>query len=311
MFDIAPMTALALAILGLVVGFFSGLLGIGGAFILTPVMIAFLGIDSSIAVGCSLGYSVGVGLIGLRKHSQLGNVEWKSMVTLGTAAASGTLIGFALHQLTAYLVTGGTSSETTSRESFDTVMTGLFVLLLIPIAFMVWRQPRDTGKPALLSRINLPPTIQLTNGNVVSLTGLILAGLTVGVLKGMFGIGGVILIPILVLVVGLTPHVSVGTSLGAVFISSTVGTLIYGLKGQLDFVVIACLLVGSICGVHVGARVCSMIDGRRLRRWFAVVVAGFCICLAWDVVHQLNTGNTSTKTGSARLDDIRADSTVR
>ena len=302
MFDIAPMTALALAVLGLVVGFFSGLLGIGGAFILTPVMIAFLGIDSSIAVGCSLGYSVGVGLIGLRKHSQLGNVEWKSMVTLGVSAASGTLLGFGLHQLTAYLVTPAGAGEGASRESFDTVMTGLFVLLLIPIAFLVWREPRDTGKPALLSRVKLPPSIRLTNGNVVSLTGLILAGLTVGILKGMFGIGGVILIPLLVLVVGLTPHVSVGTSLGAVFISSMVGTAIYGLKGQLDVVVIACLLAGSLCGVPLGARVCSMIDGRRLRRWFAVVVVGFCICLAWDVVHQISEGSAATQTESSRLE---------
>ena len=88
----------ALAAMGTVIGVLTGLFGVGGAFLITPMMIVLLGIDESLAVGSSLCFVVGTAAAGSRRHARLKNVEPRSMLILSAGAVAGTVLGTLLHQ---------------------------------------------------------------------------------------------------------------------------------------------------------------------------------------------------------------------
>ena len=122
-------------------------------------------------------------------------------------------------------------------------------------------------------------------------TGLFAVGILIGVMKGMMGIGGgVLLMPLLIVVVGLTPHQAVGTSLGVVVFSSIAGAVKYGLDGNVNLWVVMSLLVGSVFGVQIGAWICHRLHAAKLRRYFAILVAlvGLCVAgrLAYEILHR-------------------------
>jgi uncharacterized membrane protein YfcA len=122
----------------------------------------------------------------------------------------------------------------------------------------------------------------------VSLPGLLGVGLGIGLLAGLMGIGGgVLFVPLLILVVGLAPHQAVGTSLGVVLLSSISGTIKHGLAGRVSLSLTMVLLVGSTLGVQLGAGVCRRLGGRQLRQYFAVLVFLAAVALAADLVVKL------------------------
>ena len=76
---------LTLSGVGLFVGFLSGLFGIGGGFITTPALI-LLGFTARDAIGCTMGFTLGTGLIGVNKHYRLGNVQMPAMIAVATGS---------------------------------------------------------------------------------------------------------------------------------------------------------------------------------------------------------------------------------
>jgi len=202
----APLLLLGLSGLGLFVGFLTGMFGIGGAFITTPMMILVFGIDPSVAIGCSMGFTLVNGCLGLKRHSGAGNSEPKAMYPIAIAASLGVLVGFQFHN----------GLEEAWGHQFDELVNGIFCILLLPIGLLVWWQSDKTIGSPLLSRLSVPPMTKLRQPGLppVSLSLLFLIGLTIGILKGLTGIGGgIILVPVLVLLVGMDPHLS-GTSSG-------------------------------------------------------------------------------------------------
>jgi hypothetical protein len=122
----------------------------------------------------------------------------------------------------------------------------------------------------------------------MSVPGLGLVGLAMGVMSGLMGIGGgVFLMPVLVLVVGLTPHQAVGTSLGIVIPASIAGTIRYGLQGTVNLWVALALVAGSTVGIQMGAWICSRLPGRGLTRHFAILVLLMAGWLAVDFIRKL------------------------
>lgn len=276
----APLLLLGLSGLGLFVGFLTGMFGIGGAFITTPIMILAFGIDPSVAIGCSMGFTLANGCLGLRRHSGLGNFEPKAMYPIAIGASLGVLIGFQFHN----------GLEEAWGNQFDELVNGIFCVLLLPIGVLVWWQSdKSIGKP-LLSRLAVPPMSQLRQPSLppVSLSLLFALGMTIGVLKGMTGIGGgIILVPILVLLVGMDAHRAVGTSLGMVVLSSVIGTFLFASEGSIDLVVIVALLTGSLVGVVIGTRFCNILPPVRLKRLLAMLVFCFSLFLGYEVVSEL------------------------
>jgi len=220
----------ALAGLGWAIGVLTGLFGVGGGFLITPVLIVAFGIDESLAVGSSLSLIIGTGAAGLARHARLGNVEPKSMLVLGGGAVAGAVLGTELHvYLRASLGLAG-------PVGFPVAMRGLYVVLLVVTGWLVLRGSAERGgRRSLLQRLPLPPRVDLPRASLtgVSLFGMSLVGVFVGVVSGLLGVGGgVLFMPILLLVVGLSAHQAVGTSLGVVLFASVAGTIKHGLAGR-------------------------------------------------------------------------------
>ena len=277
-----PALVAALAGIGLGVGFLTGLFGIGGGSVITPMLNILLGIPYSLAAGSSLSFAVGAGSAGWLRHMRLGNVEHKTTIALSAGAVCGAVLGGRLHM----------RLQTTLGEGpLTLVLHALFILTLLAVAWLTWRVPmKEHGGPSLLERLPLPPRIAI-HGDMerrVSLPGLLAAGLVVGVFGGLLGIGGgVLFVPVLLLVVGLSVRQAVGTSLGVVLFLSLAGVLTYGARGQASLWIVAPLLVASTLGVQAGAWLCQKLHANKIRRYFAVLAMLLAACIAADFVAKL------------------------
>ena len=106
---------------------------------------------------------------------------------------------------------------------------------------------------------------------------LVAAGAGAGFLSGLFGVGGgLVIVPALVLLVGMAQHRAHATSLAAIIPIAIVGASIFGRANNVDLVAAARLVVGSLAGVQVGARLMERLSGERL----ALVFGGFVILVA-------------------------------
>ena len=257
--------------------FLTGLFGIGGAFITTPVMITFFGLEPSVAVGCSMGFTLVNGALGLRKHSGAGNSEPTAMWAIASAACVGTIVGFQFHN----------QLKEALGDNFESGVNTMFCIILIPIGLLVWWQSdKDEGRP-LLSKWKVPKMVSLRQEGLppVSITLLALIGLSIGICKGMLGIGGgIILVPTLILVVGLTPRRAITVALCMVVLSSIVGTALYAWQGDINVFVVLAMLLGSLAGVVLGAKFCNIMSPTRLKRLLAILILAFSVYLGYAVI---------------------------
>jgi uncharacterized membrane protein YfcA len=275
----------ALAGMGLGVGVLTGLFGVGGAFLVTPLLNVLFGIPYPVAVGSSLSFTIGTSASGWARHVRLRNFEPLSMLLLTLGAMVGVVFGALLNGYLKSMFGRGGS------ENYTLVMHGLFVAVLLLTAYMVVHGGASArGGRSVLQRAKLPPNVRLKAADLddVSLPGIVAVGLLIGVTKGLLGIGGgVLFMPLLVVVVGLTAHQAVGTSLGVVVFSSIVGTIVYGHKGDVNLWIVMSLLVGSTVGIQIGAWLCQKLHARRLRQYFAVVVLLTAGLVAADIARRV------------------------
>lgn len=264
----------ALAAMGLGIGVLSGLFGVGGGFMVVPLLSLAFGLDYRIAVGSSLAFTVGTGAGGLAAHWRAGNVAVKTMLIIAGGAVCGAPLG---GMLVDYF------HDVLGPARFTSMMDVLFIALLAVVAGLLLRRTPDRQGPTLLQMIPLPTYIHIQAANLhrVSLPGLTAVGLLSGLLSGMMGVGGgVILVPLLMVVVGLNAHQAIGTSLGVVLLASISGTIKYGLDGSASLWIAMALLVGSALGVQVGVWLCRKLGAGQLRRWFAILVIAMALALA-------------------------------
>ncbi|MFW6062294.1 MAG: sulfite exporter TauE/SafE family protein [Planctomycetota bacterium] len=269
-----PALVAGLAGFGLVVGVLTGLFGVGGGFMVTPMLRLLFGINFALAVGSSLCFTIGVSSSGAARHARLRNFEPRSMIVLALTSMLGAQVGGE----------GNAILQESLGAYYDLTMKGLFIVLLAGTAAILFRgRPEHATKRSLLQRMPLGPRLDLPRADRpgVSLTGLMLVGIAIGLLTGLMGIGGgVLFMPLLVLVVGLTPHQAVGTSLGVVVFSSISGTVKYGLAEHVSLWVALSLLIGAAIGVQIGAWVSTKLHDAHLRRYFALLVLGVVTWLA-------------------------------
>lgn len=291
----------ALAALGFVVGGLTGLFGVGGGFLVTPLLIVLFGIDESLAIGTGLCAIIGTSAGGLSRHWRLGSVEPKTMLILAGVAMPGAFLGAMLHQyLRAVLGEAG-------GLSFPVIVRGLFLILLPTAGYLAYRGPTRHGSGlTILQRLHLPPRVSLGRAGLtgVSLPGLCILGLGVGMVTGLLGVGGgVLYMPVLVALVGLSAHQAVGTSLGVVLLGAIAGTIRYAAVptagsemaryapiGNVSLGIAMLLLVGGTIGVQVGVWICHRLHATRLRRYFAITVLLTAVLVAADLINKITAG---------------------
>jgi uncharacterized membrane protein YfcA len=284
-------------LIGLLIGVLSGLFGVGGGFLLTPVLKILLGIPYPVAVGSSLIQITLNSALSAWKHGRNGNVDFKLGGLLAAGALAGADAGVRLHAL----LKGRADLRLLGRAvaPLDLVMNLLFLLLLAGVGVFVLQETarpsesQDVVQTALARRLRglrlrplgTFPRSGLTSYSLWTPLGL---ALIVGVLTGLMGVGGgFISFPLLLYVIGVPTHVAIGTSAFQILLASAYGALRHGLAGNLDPLLVGLLVPGSFAGVFVGARVSQLLGGRSIRRYFALVVFVGAAMMVWELVREL------------------------
>lgn len=257
------MLALALPI-GLVIGLTLGALGGGGSILTVPVLVYLLGQDPGAATTGSL-LIVGVtALAGMAVHYRAGRVNVAQGVVFGVLGIAGTYVGSRLSAVVAPAV----------------LLAAFSVLMLVVAALMVVRRRAQlraetageagTGSP-IGPVLQLQPSLVCDCPRVLK---VVLAATAVGLLTGFFGVGGgFVVVPALVLALGFTMPVAVGTSLLVIAINSTSALLARMGQGvHLDWLLIGGFTLAAIAGSLLGGRLATRVRPQRLAAAFTILL---------------------------------------
>jgi len=270
---------------GFVIGVLSGLFGVGGGFLLVPLLNIVFNIPYNIAIGSSLLQMVGTSISSTLKHRGYGHIDYK----LAGFILMGSIVGVELGaRVLMRLKNLGTITINTSTISImDFWINIIYIILLSLIGTSMFleskkakgREPRGGVVDTILSRkiknVKIPPIISLPISNIedISVCYLVVLGFGVGILSGLLGIGGAfILNPVLIYLVGVPTSVAIGTSLFQTIFVSAYGALTHLLKGNIDFRIVACILTGSIIGSQLGARIHNNLRGAHIRYYFSLLI---------------------------------------
>ena len=269
---------------GFIIGILSGLFGVGGGFLLVPLLNAVFGVPYNIAIGSSLFQMVGTSAAASLKHRDYGNIDYK----LAGFILMGSIIGVESGARTLmWLKSVGTIMIHNSLISkMDLWINIVYIILLSLVGISMFleskkakkRAPRggvvDTLFSQKIQSVKIPPLISLPISNIeyISVCYLVALGFGVGILSGLLGIGAFILNPILIYLIGVSTSVAIGTSLFQTIFVSGYGALTHFFKGNVDFVLVACILTGSIIGSQLGARIHNNIRGAHVRYYFSLVI---------------------------------------
>ncbi len=278
-----PVFFFSLAGLGFIIGILAGIFGVGGGFLLVPLMNILLGIPIELAAGSATCYIIGTNTTGVIKHFHKRNIEIKAALYISFGSILGAVAGDILQDSLVMLVGN-------NRSLFEQIMQGVFILLLLLIAWVMSRQSRydeksDIRPVTLLQKIKLGPDTDLLQSKQigVNIIGLFGIGFSGGLLTGLMGVsGGVLFMPILVLGVGLAPHLAVGTSLAVVLVGSISAVIKKSLSGngKVSLPIAVALLAAGAVGVRIGIAIGHKINGERLKKYFSIIVLGAAMMVA-------------------------------
>lgn len=301
-------------LIGLGVGFLSGLLGVGGGFLLAPLLNGILGVPLRIAGPSDLCQIQGTSLAGLLRHRRQGNPDTQIAVLILGGTLCGTFAGVEIMEhlkgLGEMTLAGG------SYPAVEVVLSYLFLVVLVLIGSTVLIESVRTGRKSaeekkgprrgLFARVRIPPYVTPAGGRPVPAVLVAYAGVIVGLLQALLGIGGgVLLLPILVYLVGLATHAAVGTSLMIVFAASIVGTFLHALNGNVSVPLVLALLVGGTLGSQFGALASARAASHKLRKYFALVVGaavliiGGKLCQMYGVIPRGSAKGAGEKPAAA------------
>jgi len=267
----------ALAI-GATIGVLTGLFGVGGGFLITPMLNILLAVPMPIAVGTGVVQILGVSTAGLYRRRHGAQIDFKLALVLFGGNFVGVRLGT---QTLGWLKTigavqiGGHSMPAADFWAlwvFLALLGGIFGWLLYDTSR---KNPSPEGQPGLFAHIHIPPYAEFPSLDHprLSLPVLSYFGLALGYLTGLLGIGGgVIMLPALVYLVGMRTHRAAATSLVIVWLSSFVATITHASAGNSDLRLAVPLLVGGSIGLQIGVAISARTKGLQLRRYFAFVV---------------------------------------
>jgi len=310
--DITPKAAFSMAGLGFLGGMLSGFIGSGGAFIMTPGMMA-LGVPGIAAVSSNLAHKFGKAMVGARKHSKMGNVDAR----LGIFMVAFLLIGVKLAVfLNEYIFNsmGKAGSNLYISLVFVVLLSGLSIFILRDIFKPNHKNglAKPTGLAEKLTKINIPPMINFKVANVrVSLWFVAIIGLATGWLAGTVGVGGFIGVPAMIYVLGIPTMVAAGTELFLAIFSGAFGAFNYALNGFVDIRLVLLLYLGSLLGLHIGANATKMVSELQIKFVMAVVIGMSAVSRAFAIpkyLVDLQMANFSE--GVARVLDLAATVTL-
>ncbi len=273
--------------IGMLVGALSGLFGVGGGFLMTPLLI-FLGIPPVVAVGSEAPHVLASSVSGVIAHWRKKNVDFKMGFFLLSGGVVGSTVGVNLFKLLKIY------------GQIDIVIQFLFVIFLgfigvsmaIESAKTTIKNYRTTS--AIRTKLHqhswihgLPFKLRFHRSKLyISAIPPILIGFFVGVLSAMMGVGGgFIMIPALVYILGMSTNVVVGTSLFQIIFVTANSTFFQSYLNQtVDIVLSALMILGGVIGAQIGVRIGSKLKAEYLRGILAILVLLVCAKILTDLI---------------------------
>jgi uncharacterized membrane protein YfcA len=266
--------ALLIVALGGLVGILSGMFGVGGGFLTTPLLI-FYGIPPAVAVASATTQITGSSVSGVYAHFRRGGVDFKMGAVMIAGGAVGSLLGALLFRL---LQASG---------QIDLVIGGLYVLLLGSIGALMlkdalvalgWVDASEASKdkPHHVRWVAALPMRWrfYASGLYLSPLAPLALGFLAGILSVLLGVGGgFILVPAMIYILGMAARVVVGTSLVMILAVSAVTTMVHAMTTHaVDIVLAGLLLTGGVIGAQYGAVLATRLRPDFLRLALAIII---------------------------------------
>ncbi len=260
-----------LALFGLLIGALGGFFGVGGGFLMVPMLNVVFGVPYNIAVGSDLGQMCGMSTAATVRHMRFGNIDFKLGLLMIVGTATGVEVGAQILELLKHV--GSVSLFGRPIDTMTLVMSLVYAALLIFLGQAMIRESLRTmrrtagqiqagseaqasGSVLRLRTVRLRPMVSLPASGIesVSLWVILGIGFATGLLSGMLGVGGgFIRMPALVYILGCPTVVAVGTDLFEIMFSSGYGVMTHAFKGNVHLVLVLALLVGTTVGAQLGA----------------------------------------------------------
>jgi len=272
--------------LGGMVGFLSGLFGVGGGFMLTPLLI-FLGIPPIVAVASGANQVLGSSISGVTSHWRRRNVD----VKMGGVLIAGGLIGSALGMVLFGFLRDMGQIDLTISLCYFTLLGALGTLMLIESTLTLYRRSQGTPVTRKLHRHSwmhrLPFKIRFPRSRLyISALAPLVVGAATGVLSAIMGVGGgFIMVPAMIYLLEMPTAVVVGTSLlQIIFVTANV-TVLQAVNSQsVDVALALIMLMGGVVGAKAGARVGRLLQADQMRFLLALLVLGMGLKMAIDLI---------------------------
>jgi uncharacterized membrane protein YfcA len=272
-------TAVNMAIpvgLGCVVGFLSGLFGVGGGFLMTPLLM-MIGIPATIAAATDSNQIVAASASGTLAHARAGSLDIKMGVFLLLGGIGGSSVGVYLIKLLRSLG----EADLFIRFVYIIMLGGIGSYMFFESLSALRGRGGRTRKPSRASlsyarfMSRLPWHMEFKHSGVTLSALLPLSlGCLVGILAGIMGVGGgFIMVPIMVYILRMPMHIVVGTSLFQIVFTCINATVLQSaLNHTVDFVLALLLLIGSVIGAQIGVRAGRALKGDQLKILMAIIV---------------------------------------
>lgn len=282
-----PVNVLTILVMGLTVGFLSGMFGIGGGFLMTPLLI-FLGIPPAVAVGTQSTQVVASSVTAALAHFSRRSIDFKMGWVLIAGGLAGSLTGIAIFKALAKI------------GQIDLAISIIYVVFLSAIGGLMMFESVQAiraarrGGGATQSRAGhhswihgLPFKMRFRRSKLyISVIPPIMVGFFVGALSAIMGVGGgFIMIPAMIYLLRMPTNIVVGTSLfQIVFVTALTGVL-HSVENQSVDVVLGLLLVtGGVIGAQLGVRAGERLHGEQLRALLAALLLLIGLRLGYDLI---------------------------
>jgi uncharacterized membrane protein YfcA len=284
---IAEVSVNALLLLGIGggIGFLSGIFGVGGGFLMTPLLI-LVGIPPAVAVATGSNQICAASFSGVLAHWRRRTVDYK----MGLVLLAGGLIGSAAGVWIFTLLRATGQVELVVALCYVVFLGSIGALMLVESISALRKARRGTKRPER-RRHNwvhgLPLKMRFRASNLyISAIPPFGVGLLVGTLAAIMGVGGgFIMVPAMIYLLGMTTTVVVGTSLFQVMFVTGATTMMHAIANQtVDAILALILLVGGVVGTQIGVRLAPRLRAEQLRILLSLMVLAVCLMLAYDLV---------------------------
>ncbi len=288
---VADMSINVFLILGIggLVGFLSGLFGVGGGFLLTPLMM-MIGIPPAVAAASDSNQIVAAAASGAMAHTRLGNVDMKMGLIILLGGIAGGTVGVQVVKVLRQL------------GNFEFAVKAVYVLMLGGVGGAMFleslrtlrkRQPQDpaevqVGQPkfsAFFNRLPLKMHFKKSGLHTSAIFPFTIGGM-VGFLAALMGVGGgFIMVPAMIYVIGMPTVVAIGTDLFQIVFTTANVTLQQAITNHtVDIMLAMILLAGSTIGAQFGAKVSKVLRGEQIRILLSIIVLIMMVKLLFDLL---------------------------